>query len=198
MSGVPQWPGDADGLTYQTLSFNSSINTLTLTPFGNTVSLNAASYSNVSSINGTPIPTYQGVGFSNLSPGSNPFVIGSNSTSFPIFTFSNLVAGAVYRIGFSATFADVQSNAVNSNGYLTLGGYGGPGNPGGTVSIASINAQSWVHQPGNTPGTAGAAAAFYVGMFQPPTPLYIINADTYGLSNDVSMFINPVYLERLL
>jgi len=159
------------------------------------INVNNLALSNVSSINTTALPVTSI--YPNI-PGTTPFTVASNAANFAIVTFSNLVPGSFYRCGFSASFESLTAAVPNANTYLQLFGFGS-GSPSDAENISNVNTLSFEQEPANTPGTLGAANAFYGCMFQPINTTWTVYATASSNMNiDIGMVCPRIFLEKLL
>jgi len=73
------------------------------------------------------------------------------------------IAGKTYRVSVPLSFENINNGTPDANGFLSISGNGSL--PGDSAPMGNVACGSYVKQPGNTPGTLGACANTYSGMF---------------------------------
>ena len=122
MSSFAYWPGDSNPAQFQTLQYSPSTNTLTLTPFGNSVVITPTTET-ISTINASTINT------------SNIFVNITNSSTVNAYT-ENVQNGSISTLTVSSINGVVPSFPQPVLTWI---------NPGAPVSVSSIgNAPTFV------------------------------------------------------
>ena len=113
------WPGDLNPAQFQTLSFNTSNNTLTISPFGNSISITPTS-EYISSINSSTITT-ETLNTSTI----NSSTITTNTFNSSTITVSTIngspfpQATQIIPVVFDPAFTPGNTGNVDSNGTIT-------------------------------------------------------------------------------
>ena len=100
-SSTPYWPGDTNSQYFQNLGYNSTTNVLTLSPFGNSVSLaTPSSGGSFSTLNAPQILT-SSIG-TNVKFTGNATLVGTNTFTAPNISVSSLTVSSINGIPYTS------------------------------------------------------------------------------------------------
>lgn len=179
---TPYWSGDGGNIEFQQLTYNNTTNVLSLTPFGNSVTIDNTGSTFVL------VDNFGTVNITSLAPGANQTLI--DLSSF-------ITIGKWYRLTAAISVVNT-GGAGNITEYLSFFGFGA--GPGDYMTMGSINVgtvgQNISAPPLNYEVSSGAT---YTGILNPQfTPwLFAVTAPN-GLTSPVTITYQKVILEELV